>query len=296
MWLKSLLRWLGYLLLAGFAVYLLLVLFTPRADSAPFFETAAARPLVIAHQGGEHLRPSNTMVAFEHAVSLGVDVLEMDIHSTRDGVLVTIHDDTVDRTTNGSGLVREMNSAELLTLDAGHYWTNDNGASYPYRDQSITIATLEALFKAFPTMPMNIEIKQETPSIVQPFCDMLRRHQRTDLTLVASFSQAAMEQFRATCPEVATSLAADEVRSFFYRYLAFAGQTYAPPASAVQVPEFRSGFHILTPRFVQASQRRNLNVHAWTINDPHDMQRMLNLGVDGIITDRPDLLLDLLNR
>ena len=145
-------------------------------------------------------------------------------------------------------------------------------------------------------MPMNIEIKQESPSISAEFCTLLRQYNRLDSVLVASFSTIAMNDFRAACPEVATSLVADEVRTYFYRYLGWVGQTYSTPGAAVQVPEHRSGFHILKPRFVRASHGRGMEVHAWTINDPNDMQRMLDLGVDGIITDRPDLLLDLLQR
>ena len=126
--------------------------------------------MVIAHQGGEWLRPSNTLVAFDHAVELGVDVLEMDIHQTQDGVIVLMHDATVDRTTDGSGAIKEMSFAEIRELDAGYYWTDDDGATYPYRGQGIQVPTLEELFQRYPDMRMNIEIKQETPSMVRPFC------------------------------------------------------------------------------------------------------------------------------
>ena len=282
--------------LAVALLYAVMVMRAESVESPPFFSTIAERPLVIAHQGGEWLRPSNTMLAFENAQSLGVDVLEMDIHSTSDGVLVTIHDRTVDRTTDGSGAVSELNSAEIFALDAGHYWTNDDGLTYPYRGQDIRIATLDEVFSRFPDMPMNIEIKQESPSIGQPFCDLLRQYKRSDLTLVASFSQLAIDEFRAACPEVATSMTASEVTNFFVRHTLFAGQTYTPPASAIQVPEYQIGIQLLKPRFVAASQRRNLQLHAWTINEREDMERMLALGVDGIITDRPDILLELLGR
>ena len=115
--------------------YVVLALSARRADEMAFFRNLENRPLVIAHQGGEHLHPSNTMMAFQHAVDLGVDVLEMDIHSTSDGALVTIHDETVDRTTDGSGLVSALTLDEIKALDAGHYWTDDDGASYRFRDQ-----------------------------------------------------------------------------------------------------------------------------------------------------------------
>ncbi len=289
-------RRLSIFLLLIALIYCVLMLIARPASEHPFYDNLPAGPLIIAHQGGEQLRPSNTMAAFEHAMALEVDMLEMDIHSSRDGVLVTIHDDTVDRTTDGDGQVSELTWQQLRSLDAGYYWTDDDGATYPYRGQGIKIAGLQEIFEAFPQVPMNIEIKQADPPIAQPFCDMLRRFDRTELVLVASFSQQAMQDFRSVCPEVATSLTEDEVRGFFYRYLLWAGQTYAPPAGAVQVPEYRAGFHIVTKRFVRAAHQRNLQVHVWTVNDSAEMAHILDLGVDGIITDRPDLLKEVLQR
>lgn len=134
----------------------------------PFF-TKQDGVMVIAHQGGEWLRPSNTLVAFDNAVELGVDVLEMDIHQTQDAVIVLMHDATVDRTTDGSGAIKEMSFAEIRELDAGYYWTDDDGATYPYRGLGFQVPTLEEMFQRYPEMRMNIEIKQETPSMVRPF-------------------------------------------------------------------------------------------------------------------------------
>jgi glycerophosphoryl diester phosphodiesterase len=211
-------------------------------------------------------------------------------------VLVVIHDDSVDRTTNGSGRVKEMPLAEIKALDAGDYWTSDGGLTYPFRGQGITIPTLEEILQAFPGKPMNIEIKQADPPIGGVFCDLLRQYDMTGRVLVASFNQSAMDDFRAVCPEVSTSATEAEVRTLFYYHLALGTVFYRPPAgiNAVQVPEERSGFHILTPRFVAGAHSKGLEVHAWTINDLAAMQRDLDLGVDGVITDYPDRLLSLL--
>lgn len=265
-------------------------------DTRPFFAEAGRQPLVIAHQGGEGLRPSNTMASFAHAVALGVDVLEMDIHGSADNVLVTIHDDTVDRTTDGSGRVNDLSLDALKALDAGYYWTDDDGQTYPFRGQGITIATLEEIFQAFPDYRMNIEIKQAEPSIAAPFCDLLRRYGMTDQVLVASFRRVAIEEFRAACPEVATSLVEDEVRALYIHARTYTTNWFAAPGEAVQVPEYSGDTHVLLPRFIHAAQSRNLDVHAWTINEVADLQRMIDLGVDGIITDYPDRLLALLGR
>jgi glycerophosphoryl diester phosphodiesterase len=267
-------------------------LVTPPAPEFPFFD--ADRPMVIAHQGGEGLRPSNTRIAFENAVALGVDVLEMDVHSTRDGALVLIHDDTVDRTTDGSGRVLDFTLAELQQLDAGEYWTPDDGTTYPYRGQGVRIPTLEEIVTAFPQMKHNIEIKQVEPSIAVPLCKLLRHYGLTDRALVASFHPTAMNEFRAACPEVATSMVEDEIRPFFILNTVFLGSLYRPPGAAFQVPEYSGNLHVLTPRFVRGAQRNNVAVHPWTIDDPADMERFLDMGVDGIITDRPDLMVELL--
>ena len=274
------------------AILIAAALLTPPAPEFAFFESD--RPMVIAHQGGEGLRPSNTMLAFENAVALGVDVLEMDVHSTADGALVLIHDDTVDRTTDGTGRVNDLSLAEIQQLDAGDYWTPDDGATYPYRGQGARIPTLDEVLSAFPEMKFNIEIKQTEPSIAALLCETLRAHGLTDRTLVASFHPTAMNEFRAACPEVATSMVEDEIRPFFILNTIFLGALYSPPGTAFQVPEYSGNLHVLTPRFVGGAQRNNVAVHPWTIDDPGDMARFLEMGVDGIITDRPDLMLELL--
>lgn len=277
------------------AIALFMVVLADPADDCAACLRDLPRPLVIAHQGGEELWPSNTMYAFERAVALGVDMLEMDLHVTADGALVLMHDETVDRTTDGTGRLEEMTLAEVKALDAGYYWTNDDGQTYPFRGQGITVATLEELFQAFPDMPMNIEIKLvETIPIVEPFCQMIRQYGKQDQILVASFHEDAMAEFRAACPEVATSASQNEVINFFARHFVGLAGSYSPDAQAVQVPEYRSGIHILTPRFVSDAHDRGMDVHVWTVNESEDMQRMIDLGVDGIITDRPDILLKLL--
>ena len=278
------------------AVYVALALLARPAAEHDFFDQFQQRPLVMAHRSGKGLWPENTLYAFERAVALGVDVLEMDLHSTADGVLVILHDDTVDRTTDGTGPVQALTLEELKALDAGYDWTPDDGGTYPYGEQGIVVPTLEELFAAFPTMPMNIEIKQAEPSIVVTFCQLIREYDMAGKVLVASFHQETIEEFRRECPEVATSTGESEVIKLFVLSKLFLEAVHSPRAQVVQVPEHRSGLHVLTPRFVDAAHNRGLGVHAWTINDVGDMQRLLAVGVDGIITDYPDRLLDLLDR
>ncbi len=250
--------------------------------------------LLIAHRGGAGLWPENTIYAFEHAVALGVDVLEMDVHSTKDGELVVIHDETVDRTTNGTGRVEELTLAEIQDLDAGYTWTQDNGESYPFRGQGLRIPTLAEVLAAFPKARMNIEIKQGP--IPARLCRMLRDQGMTERALIAAFDAQTMSQFRRLCPEVATAAAEKEIRMFYGLNVTHLGRFYRLPAEALQVPEYHSDRHILTRAFVKAAHGRNMRVHAWVIDDINDMQRMVDLGIDGIITDYPDRLKAVLGR
>jgi glycerophosphoryl diester phosphodiesterase len=249
-------------------VYAALATLAQPAAAPPFFEQVQQRPWVMAHRGGKGLWPENTMHAFEGAVSLGVDVLEMDVHSTADGALVVIHDSTVDRTTEGSGPVQAFTLEELKALDAGYDWSPDDGKAFPFRGQGIAVPTVEEVFAAFPATPLNIEIKQVEPSLAAPLCQMMRAFDVTDSVLVASFHNEVMAEFRRECPEVATATQQNEVVSLF----------------------------ILSKAFLDAAHGRKLQVHAWTINEANDMRRLLALGVDGIITDYPDRLMQLLGR
>lgn len=295
---KIVLKKMGMVLLVVIAVlavaYGIAALLARPIPDQPFF--GQGEFLVIAHQGGNGLWPDNTLYAFEHAVALGVDELEMDIHSTQDGVLVVIHDDTVDRTTDGTGPVQGFTLAELQALDAAYDWTSDDGVSFPHRGQGITIPTVEEVFTAFPDTRMVIEIKQTDPSIVDSFCSLIREHGKTEQVVVASFDAGTIKAFRRACPEVATSASQQEVMVFYGLSTAFLGAAYSPPAEAMQVPEYRSGIHVTTRRFVNTAHRRNVDVHVWTVNDVEAMQRLIDLGVDGIITDYPDRLLELLGR
>lgn len=285
-------------LVVGGALVVLAMRSQPAPDK-PFF--AQDGLMVIAHQGGNLVRPDNTLLAFEHAAVLGVDVLEMDVHLTADDVLVVIHDDTVDRTTDGNGRVVDMTLADLQTLDAAYSWTLDDGQTFPYRGQGITVPTLESVFQAFPDWRMNIEIKPTETEIIRPLCNMIQQYGKEKDILIASFHEAALLAFRQACPNVATSMYQAEIQSFFILNKLFLSAIYQPPAEAFQVPEYFNlpvvgETLVVSPRFVRNAHKHNINVHVWTVNEPEQMARMIDVGVDGIITDRPDLLLELLGR
>jgi glycerophosphoryl diester phosphodiesterase len=279
----------------GAASYGVAALLARPAPPHPWFARRAGEhtPLVFAHQGGENLRPSNTMLAFRHAVDLGADVLDTDMHMTSDGALVLMHDETVDRTTDGAGAIRDLTLAQLKRLDAGYRFSLDDGRTFPYRGQGYAVATLEELFQAFPDKRFGVEIKQTPPQIAVPFCGLIRRYNMQDRVLVSSFLQANMDAFRHQCPEVATSATEDEVRQFFILSTLGLSAAYSPNYQSLQVPEYSGGIHVLTSRLIAAAHSRGLVVQPWTIDEEADLRRVLSLGVDGINTNYPDRLLAL---
>jgi len=283
-------------------IYGLLLAFSVRplsGNEGNLRPTARRRPLVIAHRGGAGLWPENTMQAFTGSRDLGVDVLEMDVQTTADNILVVMHDATLERTTNGSGPVNRLTLAQLKKLDAAFHFSADGGRTFPFRGRGVTVPTLQEVFKAFPDMRFNIEPKQAEPSIVKSLCRMIRESGLQKKVMVGSFSQQVLDEFRAECPEVSTSASTAEVGNFLTRMAA------APPESAqannqrmqaLQVPEYMLGRRALTREFVEAAHALKLEVHVWTINDEESMRRLIDLGVDGIMTDYPDRLIALLDK
>jgi glycerophosphoryl diester phosphodiesterase len=295
------------LILKGLAIilgiYLVTVVissfFSRQVPPHPYYEDAPV-PLVIAHQGGDDVRPGNTLPAFQHAVNIGADVLEMDAHITKDGHIVLMHDERVERTTDGNGSIEEMTLLELSILDAAYNWTPDNGQTYPYRGQGVTVPTLEELFQKFPQMRYVIEIKKSQIPIDKPLCELVKKYGMQNMVMVASFHDEAMANFRDICPEVATSGSRSEVTPFvllsklfwtdFLRSLQF---------QSLQVPYETSesyGIPIMTQRFIEQAHARNVRIEPWTVDDPELMEKYIEWDVDGIITDNPDLLLAVLGR
>ena len=257
----------------------------PRPDRPAL----ADPPLLFAHRGGAGLWPENTLFAFENAAKLGVDVLELDVHLTADDNLVVIHDSTVDRTTNGSGRVDEMTVAELKKLDAGYNFTPDDGATYPYRGQGVTIPTLDEVLDAFPNYRINIEIKDDNQRAAERLAEIITAHGAQDRVIVVSFHDDPLSYFRKLQPDVATAAGPGETRTFYILNLLHLWRFHRPHADAYQVPLNKGSARFDNAQFIDHAHRMNQQVHYWTINDADEMRRLLEIGADGIMTDRPDL-------
>ncbi|HXQ37069.1 MAG TPA: glycerophosphodiester phosphodiesterase [Anaerolineales bacterium] len=270
----------------------------PKAPANPYYSDVS-RPLVIAHQGGDGVWPGDTMYAFEKAVEIGSDVLEMDANVTKDGRIVLMHDETVDATTDGSGPIADFTLAQLKELDAAYEWSNDGGKSFPYRAQGIQVPALDEVFEKFPQMRYVIEIKLTEDPIDKPLCDLIRKFRMEDKVLIASFHDQAMQNFRATCPEVATSASRGEVTKIVLLGKVFLSGFVVPGYQSLQPPydpQESMNIPIMTERFIHEAHAKNIRVEPWTVNDPELMRQYIEWGVDGIITDRPDLMVDILGR
>lgn len=283
----------AYLLATLVALLLVCMAMARPVDPHPYF--ADERFQVIAHRGGRGLMPENTLEAFHHADSLGVDVLEMDIHASADGHLVVIHDDSVGRTTNGSGKVDSLTLDQLQALDAAYNWQSPDG-SFPHRGGHVRIPHLEDVLRHFSHKRMLIEIKPNSAQVAQKLCATLARFSMDEKTIVASFHSDALDAFSRACPQTPVSATSSQVGLYALLHLLHLDGAYVNPPIAFQVPERIGALRLVDERFVASVHERAAQVHVWTVNKPDAMQRLIDLGVDGIITDYPDRLLSLLNR
>jgi glycerophosphoryl diester phosphodiesterase len=252
-------------------------------------------PRFFAHRGGSALAPENTLVAYENGLSYGADALELDIHPTRDGEIVVIHDDTLDRTTDGSGRVSGFTLDDLRQFDAGYRFTPDAGATYPYRGKGVRIPTLAEVYERFSAARVNIEIKEDIPQVEEHLWRVIQTAGAEDRTMVGSFPLAPLRRFRTVSQgRVATSGSMPEIRSFVIAAYARATRLLRPAYDALQVPEAYRGIPVVTPTTVRAAHQLGLAVHVWTVDDRDSMERLLGYGVDGLMSDRPDTLAQVL--
>ena len=249
------------------------------------------RPLFFAHRGGSALAPENTMPAYENGMRLGADSLELDVHYTRDGEIVVFHDETLDRTTSGTGPLAALTLDELRRLDAGYHYTPDGGATYPWRGKGVMIPTLREVFERFPQTRINIEMKVNDAEGERRLARLLLDNGWDAWTMVGSFHTDAMRRFRVLSEgRIATSASAGEVRGFLLRVLFRQTRHLRPQFDALQIPEVYSGIRVVSPTSIRLAHELDIDVHVWTVDDRPTMERLLDWGVDGLMSDRPDTL------
>jgi glycerophosphoryl diester phosphodiesterase len=254
-------------------------------------------PVNLAHRGASALAPENTIEAFRIALEAGARGLELDVHTTSDGQLVVIHDPTVDRTTNGTGAVSEMTLEELRGLDAGYDFSPDGGPGRPYRGRGVRVPTLEEVLEEFPGAAVNIDIKAGHPGTEAAVLGILRRSGALGRALVVSTRHATVRRFRKVSGgHVSTGASRWEIGVFYLSSRLRLGRLVHPAYDALQVPLRHRGIPLVTPWFIRAAHARGVRVDVWTINQADEMGRLLDLGADVIMTDRPGTLAEVLKR
>jgi glycerophosphoryl diester phosphodiesterase len=250
---------------------------------------ASFAKLVFAHRGGAALAPENTLAAFAHGLALGCDGLECDVHLSRDGIPVVIHDATLDRTTAASGPVALRTAAELARVDAG-YWFQDASGRFPFRGQGIGVPALADVLRAFPDVPVIVEMKRGEPALARAVVDVVRRADAVERVCVGSFHRHGIDLVRREAPDIATSACIDEVRATLYRGWCRWPFRARRPYVAFQVPERSGRLRVVSPAFVRQAHRCGTRVDVWVVDTAEDVERLMRWGADGVITDRPDVV------
>ena len=245
------------------------------------------RPLVFGHRGGSRLAPENTIAAFDRAVAEGADGLELDVRLSKDGQVMVCHDARVDRTSNATGAIADMTASELARVDAGYRFTPGD-LSYPFRWRGVGVPTLGEVLARHPRHPVIVEMKDNTRALAEATVEVVRAARATDRVCLGAFPNAVMRHARREGPEIATSASSGEV----LRAMLSGRLGVLPPRrryEALQVPERRGRVRVVTPRFVRVAGRARVPVQVWIVDREEDLRRLLDWGVQAIITDRPDV-------
>lgn len=267
------------------AYFILLMVPAKTKENIPFYATESS--FNIAHRNGHALMPANTVEAGINALKVGADILEIDVHLTADKHLVVRHDEIIDTTTDASGRISEMTLAEIEQYSAKFH-----EIEYPHKisPPSIKIPSLTSLFERIPNARFLIEIKPKDTEASLRLCQVVRQYRMTEQVLVGSFNTSVLEHFRQACPEVPTSHGQSEIRLFFVLAKLGLENLFNPQGYSMQLPITYQGTEIFSYQILQAAHNLNLQVEIWTVNDIDTFEKLIAMGVDGIITDRPDLL------
>jgi glycerophosphoryl diester phosphodiesterase len=259
-----------------------------------FSVAGRSRPLAFAHRGGAALRPENTLEAFDYGLSFGADGLELDVHLSRDGVVVVHHDETLERTTNARGPIAALGADDLAHVDAAHWFTTDS-TSYPFRGRGIGVPRLRTVLERYPRALLIVELKTPDAELARRTVDAIRDADAIGRVALGSFYWRALDAARRYEPRIPTGAAREETRWALYRSRVRwpLGRT---KYREFQVPVKAGSTVIVTPQFIAHAHRAGLPVRVWTINDPAEMEQLLQWGADSVISDRPDLAVDVCRR
>ena len=251
-------------------------------------------PRVFGHRGSAGTHPENTLESFRAAVAGGVQYLEFDIHMTRDGEIVVAHDEHLKRMCGLDRVIPETTYAELAAADAGRMFSLD-GATFPFREKGIKLPRLSGVLAEFPKLRMIVEVKQIAPSVVASMLDVLDRARMRRNVLVASEHQAPLDEVRKLAPDIPTNFSYLE-SGMFIQAMGTRDASYRPPGDAVQIPHRHESWELVTRESVDFAHLVGVEVHVWTVNEQAEMTELLEMGVDGLISDYPARALDVVQK
>lgn len=261
--------------------------------------TVRRRPLIIAHRGSSGVAPENTLEAFRQAILDGADMIELDVQLTRDGVPVVFHDMSVERTTDGAGRISQMTLADVQKLDAGYKFQRRNAAGFPFRGRGVKVPTLEQVLQEFPAVPLIVEFKENNRMLIKAVVSLLERFDRirNKTVICSSFEHRVVRALRKNCPALVTSFSIREVAGVIMQTRIQMLRSSARPGDFVfQVQWKRGPFLLVTPRMVRKVQSRGYAVQVWTVNHAGTMKSLIKMGVDGIFTDYPAKLREVIDK
>ncbi|MCY1076500.1 glycerophosphodiester phosphodiesterase [Archangium lansingense] len=252
--------------------------------------------LHISHRGGSLLAPENTLPAFRMAVErYHTQVLETDIHLTRDGELVVFHDSTLERCTNGEGALADHTLAELQRLDAGYRFTPDGGKTFPFRGQGVRLSTLRELLRAFPGVRFNIEVKPDVPGIEDAFFQVLSEEGALEHACIGSELDTVGERLARAMPDACHFYPRDALAAFVLSVRAGEQPPEDPRYTVLDMPLYFGDVRLVDEALLRTVDAQGRWINVWTVDDPEEMRRLVAEGVGGIMTDRPDLLRQVLD-
>jgi len=252
---------------------------------------ARPRPWLIAHRGGAGLAPENTLPAFDRALELGAACLELDVRRSSDGAVMIFHDESTERITGERGTVEERTAGELALLDAGFSFSPDGGRSFPFRGQGVRIPTLAELLERHPRARLNIEAKSADARLAQALAAALTAAGAVERVCIGSAEDEQAERLRALLPQACHYLPARAARRHVLAALAGTGAWLCPLGwDCAELPYRAAGITVVTRRLVRHFHALDMPVFVWTVDEEGEMRELLAAGVDGIMTDRPDLL------
>jgi len=262
----------------------------------PYFDLPL--PIPVGHRGASGELPENTLPAFRRALEQGALILETDVHPSLEGVPVIFHDHELDRTSDGVGPIARQPLDALRALDAGHRFSPDGGRSFPCRGQGIGIPTLEEAFAAFPDARFNIEIKEGDRAFIERVVKLVATGGRERRTLLTAAEDEVMAELHAVLHAIGVDVAIGASTGDCVAFVKAASQDAAPPSEpmALQIPAQFGGRPLVTPELVSFAHAHDVQIHVWTVNEPAEIERLLALGVDAVMSDFPARVVEAIRR